>query len=78
MPKAQAPHYKDYQHCFNLGSGALKHGLKIDVFSQFKDLYKLIRNSHSQEAEFYSMTRTRIMHQRLDKYILVFPSTRWA
>lgn len=52
MPKAQALHYKDYRCCFNLGFGALKHGLKIDMFSQFKDLYKLIRISHRHEAEF--------------------------
>lgn len=52
MPKAQALHYKDYQCCFNLGFGALKYGLKIDMFSQFKDLYKLIRISHRHEAEF--------------------------
>lgn len=75
MPQAQSLHYEDSQYCSNLGSGALKHGFEIDIFSQFKDFV----SAKAKKQNFHIKTRTQAMHHRLDKHIFLFslpPSTQ--
>jgi len=76
MPKAQTLYYEDSLYPSSLGPGALKHGFKIDVLNQFKDSYKLICLSQSQEANF-SLKNKNTGHapETRQTYILVLLST---